>query len=53
MKTIVYKMSDGSIVRIADEVLLSDLKDDEDFCPLSFYEQTEDGRKLLETFKQN
>ena len=51
MQTVIYKMNDGSIVRItSEEISFSDLKDDEDFCLLSFYEQTEDGRKLLLTF---
>jgi hypothetical protein len=47
---VIYKMFDNSIVRITEKVTLADLKDDEDFCPLSFYQNTEDGRKLLETF---
>lgn len=46
-------MYDNSIVRItSDNISISDVENDEDFCPLSFFEQTEDGRKALENFKQ-
>lgn len=46
-----YKLNSNKIVRITTEnISLSDIKEDEDFCPISFFEQTEDGRKELERY---
>ena len=51
MQTVIYKLSTNKIVRItSDNVGISNIKNDEDFCPLSFFEQTEDGRKHLEEY---
>jgi hypothetical protein len=40
MKTVIYKMNSNNVVRITNEVVLfSDLKDDEDFMPLTLWNE--------------
>ena len=52
MQTVIYKFNSYQIVKItSDEVSFSSIEEDEDFCPLSFFEQTESGREALEKFR--
>lgn len=52
MQTVIYKFNSYQIVNItSDEVSFASIEDDEDFCPLSFFEQTESGRKALEKYR--
>jgi hypothetical protein len=44
-------MNSNKIVRITEsEITFSDIEDDEDFCPFSYFQSTEDGRKKLKEF---
>lgn len=52
MQTVIYKFNSYQIVKItSDAVEISDVQDDEDFCPLPFFEHTEEGKKALEIYK--
>lgn len=51
MKTVVYKMNSNKIVRITEEnISFKDIEEDEDYCPLRFFEETEEGEQRLEEY---
>lgn len=51
MKTVIYYVSDNSILDIIDgDIDITTISDNLDFCPISYYENTESGRKHLEDY---
>lgn len=48
MTTVIYLTKTNEIINITtDDIDISKLPEDQDACPISFFEQTDDGRTHL------
>ena len=46
MKSVIYKINTFEVVRVAENVKFDDIEDDEDFMPISLWNQSEDKEKF-------
>jgi hypothetical protein len=54
MKTVIYNIQTNEIINITeDNVDFSKLPNNQDGCPISFFEQTDDGKKHLANYYNN
>lgn len=51
MKTVIYEIATNKIINITeDDVDFSQLPDNQDGCPISFFEQTDNGKTKLDNY---
>ena len=46
MREVIYKMDTFKIVKVTENVSITDLKDDEDFMPVELWNQSDDKERF-------